>query len=255
VFERFTERARHAVVAAQEEARALHHREIAPEHLLLGLLHDDKSMAARALASLGVTLDRARSEVLRHLPPGDEPFGPQIPFTPAAKQVLERSLIESRELGHNYLGTEHLLLALATFEEGESANVLRALGADAGAIRDTVITLLAGGGADPGPHGGRRRGFRRASVRHPGAPVPVPPLVGTFTIAPGDDLVRLLMSAAARALEDGRTEISADDVLIALARAGRTGALLAELGASEAAIRAALERRGDQEPPEAAAGR
>lgn len=254
MFERFTERARQVVVKAQEEARELGHDHVGSEHLLLGLVRDEECVGARALMSLGITLERTREEVLRHVARGQgPPSSGQIPFTPLAKQVLERALEEAIQLGHNYLGTEHLLIALASVDEGVAATVLRDLGAGANEIRNAVVTRVSGGGGEQMPTQPRWRGHgRRAARVSVGA---VPALVGGFQVVPDDEVVRLLMAAAALALEDGRTEMSAADLVIALSRAERVGALLAELGAGEAAIRAALERRGAPgEPPEAAAG-
>src|SRR5712691_9721981 len=113
MFERFTERARQVVVLAQEEARALRHNYIGTEHLLLGLLREEEGIAARVLAELGVTLDDIRADVKRIVGLGDEPTRGQIPFTPRAKKALELSLRAANELGHGFIGTEHVLLGLA----------------------------------------------------------------------------------------------------------------------------------------------
>lgn len=143
MFERFTERARQVVVLAQDEARMLHHGHIGTEHLLLGLLREEEGLAARALAILGVEIEQVRAEVIRSIGRGDQaPIG-QMPFTPRAKQTLERSFQEAVALGHNYIGTEHLLLAVAR-SDGVAARLLSDLDADAEKLRETVHGLLSG---------------------------------------------------------------------------------------------------------------
>ena len=144
MFERFTERARHVVVFAQDEARALNHNYIGTEHILLGLLRQDEGLAARTLKSLGVTLEGARGQVAQIVGFGDEGVSGQIPFTPRAKKVLELSSKEALALGHNYIGTEHMLLGLARVNDGVAARILLDFGADADAIRATVLDLLSG---------------------------------------------------------------------------------------------------------------
>jgi ATP-dependent Clp protease ATP-binding subunit ClpC len=124
VFEQFTERARRVVVVAQEEARSLKHNHVGTEHILLGLLNELGEIAARVLAAFDITLERARGEVVRIVGVGQETIMGQMPFTPVAKRVLERSLREALDLGHNDIGTEHLLLALLTLGEGVSAQIL-----------------------------------------------------------------------------------------------------------------------------------
>ena len=144
VFERFTDRARGVVVLAQEEARLLNHNYIGTEHLLLGLIHEGEGIAARALERLGVSLEVVRSrveEIIGH--GGSSPSG-HIPFTPRAKKVLELSLREALQLGHNYIGTEHLLLGLIREGEGVAAQVLAQLGLDLALVRQEVIQLLSG---------------------------------------------------------------------------------------------------------------
>jgi ATP-dependent Clp protease ATP-binding subunit ClpC len=144
VFERFTERARQVIVLAQAEARALKHNYIGTEHLLLGLLREEEGLAARVLASFGITLDDVRAEVTRIIGQGDEVEAGQIPFTPRAKKILELSLREALDLGHNYIGTEHLLLGLLREGEGVAVRILLDLGAAPGAIRDELLLLLSG---------------------------------------------------------------------------------------------------------------
>ena len=148
MFERFTEPARHVVVLAQEEARALKHNYIGTEHLLLGLLREWDGLAARVLDSLGVTIQEVRAQVASIVGQGDNVTTGQIPFTPRGKKILEHALKEARELGHNYIGTEHLLLGLARENQGVAARVLLGLGADAQGIRGEVMRLLA---AEPPP--------------------------------------------------------------------------------------------------------
>jgi ATP-dependent Clp protease ATP-binding subunit ClpC len=144
VFERFTERARQSVVLAQDEARALKHNYIGTEHILLGVLREEEGLAARVLESLGITVEEVRVLVARIVGQGDEVTTGQIPFTPRAKKVLELSLREALELGHNYIGTEHVLLGLVRENEGVAARILLDFGADAEKIRNEVIRALSG---------------------------------------------------------------------------------------------------------------
>src|ERR1051326_4128763 len=130
MFERFTERARRVVVLAQDEARELKHEYIGTEHLLLGLLRERESVAARALAGLGVTLDEVRERVQAASPAGERSPAGQIPFTPRAKRTLELSLREALAHGHNHIGTEHVLLGLSRDEDGIAVQILRELGTD-----------------------------------------------------------------------------------------------------------------------------
>jgi ATP-dependent Clp protease ATP-binding subunit ClpC len=142
VFERFTDRARRTVVFAQEEARMLNHNYIGTEHILLGLLREEEGVAARALTSLGVSLEAVRRDVGEIVGRGSEVPRGHIPFTPRAKKVLELSLREALQLGHNYIGTEHILLGLIREGEGIAAQVLQKLGADLNRVRQTVVQLL-----------------------------------------------------------------------------------------------------------------
>jgi len=144
VFERFTERARQVVVLAQEEARALKHNYIGTEHILLGLLREEEGLAARALESLDITVERVRAQVVRIVGSGEEVTSSQIPFTPRAKKVLELALREALSLGHNYIGTEHILLGLARENEGVAARILLDFDADSEKIRNEVIRMLSG---------------------------------------------------------------------------------------------------------------
>ena len=144
MFERFTERARQVVILAQDEARALKHNYIGTEHLLLGLIREEEGLAASVLASLDVTLERVRVQVVEVIGQGDNVTGGQIPFTPRAKKVLELSLREALSRGHKYIGTEHVLLGIVRENEGVAAQVLRDFDADAEKIRNEVMRKLSG---------------------------------------------------------------------------------------------------------------
>jgi ATP-dependent Clp protease ATP-binding subunit ClpC len=135
------------VVLAQEEARALSHNYIGTEHILLGLLREEEGVAARVLESFEITVERARDQVLRIVGSGEEPAAGQIPFTPRAKKVLELALREALSLGHNYIGTEHILLGLVRENEGVAARILLDFDADAETIRNEVIRMLSVPGA------------------------------------------------------------------------------------------------------------
>ncbi len=156
MFERFTERARQVVVLAQEEARTLKHNYIGTEHILLGLLREEEGLAARVLESLDITTERVRSQVVRIVGSGEEVTSGQIPFTPRAKKVLELALREALSLGHNYIGTEHILLGLVRENEGVAARILLDFDADSDKIRNEVIRMLSG-------PGGRRQGAAAGS--------------------------------------------------------------------------------------------
>src|SRR6187401_693522 len=144
MFERFTDRARRVVVLAQEEARMLNHNYIGTEHILLGLIHEGEGVAAKALESLNISLDGVREQVQEIIGQGQQAPSGHIPFTPRAKKVLELSLREALQLGHNYIGTEHILLGLIREGEGVAAQVLVKLGADLNRVRQQVIQLLSG---------------------------------------------------------------------------------------------------------------
>ena len=152
MFERFTDRARRVVVLAQEEARLLKHHYIGTEHILLGLIHEGDGVAAKALESLGISLEAVRSQVEKIIGKGKSEPGSHIPFTPRAKKVLEFSLREALQLGHNYIGTEHILMGLIREGEGVAAQVLTKLGANLSRVRKEVINLLSD---YPGPRGNR----------------------------------------------------------------------------------------------------
>jgi len=142
MFERFTERARYSIVLAQDEARTLKHNYIGTEHILLGLLREEHEPAARVLGSLGITLEEVRAQVARIIGQGEEVAAGQIPFTPRAKKVLELALREAPSLGHDYIGTEHILLGLVRENEGVAARILLDFDADDEKIRNAVIRVL-----------------------------------------------------------------------------------------------------------------
>jgi hypothetical protein len=176
MFERFTDRARRVLVLAQEEARLLDHNFIGTEHILLGLIHEGDGVAAKALEAVGISLEAVREKVEETIGPAGISTTGSPPFTPRAKKVLELSLREALQLGHNYIGTEHILLGLVREGEGVAAQVLISLGADMARVRQQVARLLAGyqspddTGSDPSPgtiYAGPiyRRAWRRRSER------------------------------------------------------------------------------------------
>jgi ATP-dependent Clp protease ATP-binding subunit ClpA len=158
VFEQFTDRARRVIVLAQEEARLLNHNYVGTEHLLLGLVHEGEGVAATALESLGISLEAVRSQVEEIIGRGQQAPSGHIPFTPRAKTVLELSLREALQLGHTYIGTEHILLGLIREGEGVAAQVLVKLGADLPRVRQQVLQVLSG-------HTGVQAGARTRLVR------------------------------------------------------------------------------------------
>jgi ATP-dependent Clp protease ATP-binding subunit ClpC len=165
MFERFTDRARRVVVLAQEEARMLNHNYIGTEHILLGLIHEGEGVAAKSLESLGISLEAVRSQVEEIIGQGQQAPSGHIPFTPRAKKVLELSLREALQLGHNYIGTEHILLGLIREGEGVAAQVLVKLGADLNRVRQQVIQLLSGyQGKEPATAGGPAEGTPSTSL-------------------------------------------------------------------------------------------
>ena len=159
MFERFTERARHVVVLAQDEARALKHNYVGTEHILLGLLREEEGIAGRVLESLGIQLDGLRVQVSRIIGQGDALTTGQIPFTPRAKKVLELALREARALGHEHIGTEHLLLGVVRENEGIAARLLADRDADAARVRSEVMRVL-GEAVPPGYEQAMRRAVR-----------------------------------------------------------------------------------------------
>jgi ATP-dependent Clp protease ATP-binding subunit ClpC len=226
VFERFTERARQVVVLAQEEARTLKHNYIGTEHILLGLLREEEGLAARVLESLDITVERVRARVVRIVGSGEEVASGQIPFTPEAKKTLEMALRESQSLGCNYIGTEHLLLGMARENEGVGTRILLDFDVDSERIRNEVVRMLSG----PGP--------QRSETR--------PPMARAFDasvrVGPAAGVRRLLMKAAARSLDDGRTAVELRDLLLALTRDEHCAPLLSEFGINEETMREAIDR-------------
>ena len=164
MFERFTDRARRVVVLAQEEARILSHNYIGTEHLLLGLIGEGEGVAAKALESLGISLAAVRQQVVEIIGQGQQAPGGHIPFTPRAKKVLELAQREAHALGHDYIGTEHILLGLIREGDGVAAQVLVNLGADLNRVRQQVIQLVHGYQGKDVIGQGSRRG-RRARTR------------------------------------------------------------------------------------------
>jgi ATP-dependent Clp protease ATP-binding subunit ClpA len=158
------------VVLAQEEAQGLRHNYIGTEHLLLGLLREEEGVGAHVLGELGVSLDDVRAQVAEIIGRGDVVTAGQIPFTPRAKKVLELSLREALTLGHNYIGTEHVLLGIARESDGVAARILLDKGAGADAIRDAVVRKVGSvplGDAAPRPSARLRRGGRRSRLERP----------------------------------------------------------------------------------------
>jgi Clp amino terminal domain, pathogenicity island component len=229
LFERFTERARQVIVLAQEEARMLKHNYIGSEHILLGLLREEEGLAARVLESLDITVERVRADVIRLVGSGDELTSGQIPFTPRAKKVLELSLNEALSLGHNYIGTEHILLGLVRVNDGVAARVLLDFAADADMIRDEMIRMLSGPEARErteitpiGAHRGRQ-------------------LIDQDWL---DGLAAILNDLAAEIRRELKREPDTGDLLLALACAPdtRSGQALGELGVDVDALWATIER-------------
>ncbi|MCL6615192.1 MAG: AAA family ATPase, partial [Firmicutes bacterium] len=152
MYERFTERARKVLYLSQQEAKRLGHNYVGTEHLLLGLVAEGEGVAATALKSIGINLQKVRSEVEKIIGTGDAPYLGEVTLTPRAKRVLELALDEGRQLGHNYIGTEHIILGLIRESEGVAAQVLKNMGADLEKVRRQVLSQL--GGAAPSPVGG-----------------------------------------------------------------------------------------------------
>jgi Clp amino terminal domain, pathogenicity island component len=233
VFERFTERARQVVVLAQEEARELHHDYIGTEHILLGLLREDEGVAADVLRSLDVTLERTRAQVLRIVGQGQAGNPGQIPFTPRAKKVLELALREALSLDHNYIGTEHLLLAVVRENEGVAARILLDLDADPVKVRNEVIRVLSG------PRGrilGRGQRFGPAGRASAELRREEPP--------PADDAGAVFASIERQIRGLLHREPDNGDLLVILATLpeGVVGRAFADLGITDEALGAALTR-------------
>ncbi|MDQ6805374.1 MAG: hypothetical protein M3065_10510 [Actinomycetota bacterium] len=226
--------ARQVVQVAQLEARELKHNYLGTEHLLLGLLRHGEGLAARVLSSLDVTLEGVRAQVVRIVGVGEEDTPGQLSLTPRAKKVMELAVREALSLGHNYMGTEHILLGIARENSGVASRVLLDFEVDAEKIRNAVIEMIRSPSAQAGvPTPAHLSGFERWWIH-----------VGLAT-----SLRKLLMVAAARALDDGRDRINASDVLLALTRDEKIGPLLGGLGVDEAAVREAIERSSAPEEP------
>ncbi len=174
MFERFTDLARRVVVDAQDEARMLNHNYIGTEHLLLGLLREEQGLASQVLEELGIHLEAARTEVEATVGRGDGPPTSHIPFTPRAKKVMELALRDAISIGHNYIGTEHILLGLIREGEGVAVQVLRELGADPGRARAEVLEKL----GNPPEKGRRKVGRRRLPVESRPVDIPCCPTCG-----------------------------------------------------------------------------
>jgi len=166
MFERFTDRARRVMVLAQEEARLVNHSHIGTEHLLLGLIHEGEGVAAQALESLGVSLQTVRQQVEEIIGQGQHAPAGRMPFTPRAKKVLELARREALAMGHNYVGTEHILLGLIREGDGVAAQVLVRLGADLNRVRQRVIQLLAGHQDEPESGRAARRAGKAGQRQH-----------------------------------------------------------------------------------------
>ena len=240
LFERFTERARQVVVLAHEEANGFKHDYIGTEHILLGLLRDREGMAARVLGSFEITVERVRGEVVRTVGVGETAVAGQIPFTPRAKKALELALEEALGLAHNYIGTEHILLGLVALNEGPATQILNDLDASPEEIRSAVIRMLSSAGPPLRASAEVGREQQRAGFDE------------WIRVGPGAGARRLLLVAAGRALDDGRSEIESRDVLLALTRDEKIAPVLADLGVDEAAVLEALARRRGPQPPPAA---
>jgi ATP-dependent Clp protease ATP-binding subunit ClpC len=236
VFERFTERARQVVVLAQDEARALKHNYIGTEHILLGLLREEEGLAARVLESLDITVEEVRAQVARIVGQGDEVTTGQIPFTPRAKKVLELALREALSLGHNYIGTEHILLGLVRENEGVAARILLDFDADAEKIRNEIIRMLSGPG---------RRGQQGAAAGAQGEKAKSSKLLDQF----GRNLTKLAAEGKLDPVVGRQTEI--ERVMQILSRRTKNNpVLIGEPGVGKTAVVEGLAARisGNQVP-------
>lgn len=203
MFERFSEEAEQVVAKAEDAARGLGHKHVGTEHLLLGLLADERLVSARALSAFDLTYELVRAQVVTKVGTGDEPTVGEIPFTPQSQQVFELSMRESLRLGHDYVGAGHLLLGLAYGKDTLSSQILRPVGADLKALRERTEPLIP------------QTAAATAISATPVLPVPEPGSV-SFTIAPSPHLKALLMLAGSRALGDAREEIAVADLIEAL---------------------------------------
>ena len=268
MFERFSDRGRRVVVLAQEEARLLGHGYIGTEHLLLGIVHEGEGVAARALESLGIELGAVRRKVEETVGRGDDQPEGHIPFTPHAKKVLELSLREALQFGHDYIGTEHVLLGLIRESDGVAAQVLVGSGADLSTVRRAVLLVLEGEGPAPTgalprpagrmgaqlPEHVRRTAFARGTARaeprraiaHRASLLEQAAtglVLRRFTVS----ACRVVLLAESEALRLGHTEVGQDHLLLGLLAEGegRAAATLTGAGADlEAARAVAEEARG-----------
>ena len=233
MFERFTDRARRVVVLAQEEARMLNHNYIGTEHILLGLIHEGKGVAAKSLESLGISLEAVRSQVEELIGRGTSGPTGHIPFTPRAKKVLELSLREALQLGHNYIGTEHILLGVIREGEGVAAQVLVKLGADLNRTRTEVLSLLSG------HTGGEIPAEERTTPEEEGWTGYWPPR-GPSSMALFDEWsVRAIHRAQELSAKRGRVTLSPEHLLFGLLATNHPQVMYAlrMLGASEERIK------------------
>jgi ATP-dependent Clp protease ATP-binding subunit ClpA len=231
MFERFTERARHVVVLAQDEARMLGHNYIGTEHILLGLLREEDGIAARVLDSLEIMVEEVRAQVVHLIGRGHDEVTGRIPFTPRAKHVLELALREGLALGHNSIGTEHILLGLVRETEGVAARILHDFGADA----ETVVRMLSGPAPAPGANPNPRVGSHRSGQATGGRRRPAQ--AGPARLTRGARNVLLLAQDEARALK--HTQVGSEHILLGLLREehGLAARLLASLGITLAEVR------------------
>jgi ATP-dependent Clp protease ATP-binding subunit ClpC len=223
MFERFTDRARRVVVLAQEEARLLNHSYIGTEHILLGLVHEGDGVAAHALESLGISLQAVRRQVEEIIGKGGSPPPEHIPFTPRSKKVLELSLREAMKLGHNYIGTEHILLGLVGEGEGVAAQVLVARGAELPKVRARVLQLVA-----EGPGEG----------------------TGGWIFRPSSELTAVLDEAHHVAEASGESEVTPLHLFLAAVENpdGAAGRMLRSVGIDPGELRGRLRGESDEGP-------
>ncbi len=196
MFERFTDRARKIVVFAQQEARLLNHDYIGTEHLLLGLIREGEGLAAKALESMGISLEAVRAEVVDAVGEGDGAPPGHIPFTARAKKVLELSLREALQLGHDYIGTEHVLLGLIREGEGVAAQVLEKLGADLERVRESVNQLLSGMGIVPEPEVAPPEEFPICPICS--APLAATLMIRTIDVREGEEIAQVRVAHCGR---------------------------------------------------------
>ena len=231
------------MVLAQEEANGFKHDYVGTEHILLGLLRERDGIAAHVLGSFDITVERVRGEVVRTVGVGQAATAVHAPFTERAKKTLELALQEALGLGQTYIGTEHILLGLVALNEGPATRILGDLDVSPDKVRSEIIRRV----SSTGP----------PLLRAPAEPQREQQRSGFdewIRVGPGAGARRLLVRAAGRALDDGRSEIESRDVLLALTRDEKIAPVLADLGVDEAAVLEALSRRrGPQPPPPASA--